>query len=40
MNRNWEHCEEKSDKSGIYVIRKWESMIESVAIGIPLHCNV
>ena len=31
MNRNWEHCEEKSEKSGIDVIRKWERMLESVA---------
>ena len=22
MNRNWEHCEEKPEKSGIDVIRK------------------
>ena len=40
MNRNWEHCEEKSEKIGIDVIRKWERMLESVAIGIPLHYNV
>ena len=31
MNRNWEHCEEKPEKSGIDVIRKGERMLESVA---------
>ena len=30
MNRNWEHCEEKPEKSGIDVIRKGERMLESV----------
>ena len=31
MNRKWEHCEEKPEKSGIDVIRKGERMLESVA---------
>ena len=39
MNRNWEHCKEKPEKSGIDVIRKGERMLESVAIGIPLHLH-
>ena len=35
MNRNWEHCEEKPEKSGIDVIRKGERMLESVALVFP-----